>query len=332
MGYQVYKCIDAGTEFCPCHLSENNQCILCSALQDKDKCDCEHWSGVCIYQRFIENGKKATETRKYYQCDIVKKDKIGKGLLKLIIKVPEYLSDRLTEPGSFVFLKNPSDKVTFDVPIAVMEVNRKKCTITVVLKILGVKTKRIEQLMTGEKITVKGPFWNGILGLRHIKNLKDSTVLVIARGIGQAPMIPPLKELYNNNNKIITIIDKGKEGVEFIRPYLDRFSHVNIYTSVIDKGIGSRKFEDVFKNIVVHDKVSLVHCDTGDFIIKKVMRYIKEIEKEKGLNIDFSCCNNFKMCCGEGICGCCTNRRDSNIKRMCKYQGDPKDILEECEH
>lgn len=326
MGYEVYKCIDAGSEFCPCHLAEEDSCILCSTLQNKQCSNC-NWSGVCIYQRFIDNGKKATKRRNYLKCDLLRKEKIGSELIKLIIKVPSDLSRDLNRPGSFVFLRNPKDSATFDVPIAVMEVNEKKQTISVVLKILGVKTKRLDELIVGQEVIVKGPFWNGILGLRYIHNIKNSTVLIIGRGIGQAPMILPMKELYENNNKIITLIDKGKEGVEFIRPYIDRYSHVNIYCPIVEKGEISKKFIDIFQKIVVNDKVELVHCDTSDYLIKKIISLTEEIERINNHEVSLSCCNNFKMCCGEGICGSCTHSRESNVKRMCKYQGDPVDIL-----
>lgn len=47
MDYEVIDCIDAGTEFCPCHLAEEGECILCSQLHGKCFCDCVNWKGVC---------------------------------------------------------------------------------------------------------------------------------------------------------------------------------------------------------------------------------------------------------------------------------------------
>jgi len=46
-------------------------------------------------------------------------------------------------------------------------------------------------------------------------------------------------------------------------------------------------------------------------------------------NIKFSCCNNEKMCCGEGVCGACTiMNNDEKLRRLCKIQTEPKHILE----
>ena len=65
---ETIDCIDAGTEFCPCHLAESGECILCSQLQGGHFCDCLNWKGVCIYQEFHDNGNKAKEQRKTYTC------------------------------------------------------------------------------------------------------------------------------------------------------------------------------------------------------------------------------------------------------------------------
>ena len=49
MKYEIIDCIDAGTEYCPCHLAETGDCILCSELCSKTFCDCVNWKGTCIY-------------------------------------------------------------------------------------------------------------------------------------------------------------------------------------------------------------------------------------------------------------------------------------------
>jgi dihydroorotate dehydrogenase electron transfer subunit len=57
------------------------------------------------------------------------------------------------------------------------------------------------------------------------------------------------------------------------------------------------------------------------------LNYLNSAEDFK--NIKFSCANNAKMCCAEGICGTCTNRYKGHVtKKLCKYQTDPKFIFE----
>ena len=70
---ETIDCIDAGTEYCPCHLAESGECILCSQLQGSHFCDCLNWNGVCIYQELYNNGNKAKEQRKAYTCKVSEK-------------------------------------------------------------------------------------------------------------------------------------------------------------------------------------------------------------------------------------------------------------------
>ena len=59
----------------------------------------------------------------------------------------------------------------------------------------------------------------------------------------------------------------------------------------------------------------------------KVIEYLDSLDRKDVL---LSCCNNFKMCCGEGICGACTARyKGHRVKRFCKVQTDPRSIFEE---
>ena len=57
-----------------------------------------------------------------------------------------------------------------------------------------------------------------------------------------------------------------------------------------------------------------------------VIDFLDELERQ---DIDSSCCNNFKMCCGEGVCGSCTARFSGHrVKRFCKIQASPRSIFE----
>ena len=65
---EAIDCIDAGTEYCPCKLAESGECLICSQCQGECFCDCLNWKGVCIYQELYNNGNKAKEGRKTYDC------------------------------------------------------------------------------------------------------------------------------------------------------------------------------------------------------------------------------------------------------------------------
>ena len=78
----------------------------------------------------------------------------------------------LVHPGSYVFVRRPDTDTRFDTPISIMDTDTRNNTITIAIEIKGSKTKALDVLKLGEEMLVKAPFWNGILGLKNINQLK----------------------------------------------------------------------------------------------------------------------------------------------------------------
>ncbi|KYH35733.1 dihydroorotate dehydrogenase B (NAD(+)), electron transfer subunit [Clostridium tepidiprofundi DSM 19306] len=329
---------------CPCHLAETGDCIICSQLQGATGCDCANWKGVCIYQEYIWNNKKAKSGRKYYKCSIIRKTNFSENSIILTIKAPEMLVNNLIYPGSFVFLRNPNTDQFYDFPISIMDADIQNSSLTFAIELKGIKTKKVNELKIQDELLVKGPFWNGVLGLRNINNVKNSVCLTIARGIGQAPLVPVLKKLYKNNNKIISILDKGNYNDNFIYEYLLNYDCEIIHCNTFENGKLTTEFKELLIDILLKNNIKLVHCSAADILNYNVMKIVEnvseslyavdlnninEIMSKSNPSIKFTCCNNAKMSCGEGICGCCTRKnKDHKLRRMCKMQTDPKYVLE----
>lgn len=326
MGYEPYRCIDCGSEFCPCHLAESGNCILCTHLDGKDFCDCVNWNGVCIYQEFVQNNFKAKPGRRHQAFPIVYKNILNDTLLILKIKVTKKLASDLVVPGSFVFIRKTDSEQTFDTPICVMDSDTDKDIITLAIELKGLKTKSLSSLNEGDSITLKGPFWNGILGIDTILNIKNKNCVLICRGIGQAPMVPVMEKLYSNGNKITVILDEGTLQTVFIEEALNKYAFEVIKTNtLVLGGILDCNFRKILEGILARETISLVHCDSTDIVSNQV----RKIVEAHDINIDFSCSNNEKMCCGEGVCGCCTIMNDDEkLRRLCKMQTKPKYIFE----
>lgn len=326
MSYEPYNCIDCGSEYCPCHLAESGNCILCSHLDGKDFCDCCNWNGVCIYQEFVQNNFKAKPGRKYQGCRVVSKTVIEEKILILKVKATDKLVSELVNPGSFVFIRRKEYESTFDTPICIMDADTENELLTLAIEMKGIKTKVLEKVEVDEELLVKGPFWNGIMGIKSVTDIKNKVCLLVVRGIGQAPMVPVLKRLKQNNNKIIVILDKKPFDSIFIKDVLDDYaSEVIECTTLLQGGIISEECRKLLWKILDKEKIELVHCDSADILNYQIMKIIDAYDK----NIKFSCCNNEKMCCGEGVCGCCTIiNNDEKLRRLCKMQTDPKYIFE----
>ena len=322
---ETIDCIDAGTEFCPCHLAESGECILCSQLQGSHFCDCLNWKGVCIYQEFYDNGNKAKEQRKVYKCKVSEKVLYPDDVLLVKFEAPHKLVIDLARPGSFIFVRS-EENVYFDVPISILDSDIETNIISIMIEIRGIKTKQLLNIEAGGNITIRGPYWNGVFCLKNIRKQKNNDTIVIARGIGMAPMIPVIKRLIENDNTVTLIVDKQPFKDIYVTEWLDKFNIVPQEMNLIEKGELSPEGKVAIKSLIKYNNISLIHIAGADILTYSVIDFLDSLERE---DIDLSCCNNFKMCCGEGVCGSCTARFSGHrVKRFCKVQASPRGIFE----
>lgn len=318
-------CIDCGTEYCPCHLAESGECIMCSQLQGECFCDCVNWKGVCVYQELFNNGMKAKEGRKTYNCEVVFVEEVNESLMMIKFKAPHKLAIDLVKPGSYIFIRTDENNF-FDVPISIMESDIEEDILTIVVEVRGIKTKKIQETKVGQEIVIRGPYWNGAFGIDNINKQKDKNCLVLARGIGMAPMMPVIRKLVTTNNEVDVFIDKASYKNIFAKEYLDKYNIVPKETTLLDKGNLSDEGKFIIKNAIQDKNISHIHLAGADILTYTVIEYLDELNRS---DITLSCCNNFKMCCGEGICGACTARfAGHKVKRFCKVQSDPRNIFE----
>ncbi|MGG7212058.1 sulfide/dihydroorotate dehydrogenase-like FAD/NAD-binding protein [Clostridium nigeriense] len=323
---EIVECIDSGTEYCPCKLAEAGECIICSQLQGGCFCDCLNWKGVCIYHEFINNGSKAKEGRKTYNC-LVKETKLyEKDILLIKFEVPHKLAIDLVKPGSFIFIRPDEDNIYFDVPISILESNIETNIVSIMIEIRGIKTKNLLEIKDGESITIRGPYWNGVFGLNNLNSQINNNVLVLARGIGMAPMIPVIRKLSINKNNINLILDNTPYKDNYVKEYLDEYAVKITNEILIDKGELSDESKVIIKNLINEKDIKYIHIAGADILTVKLIDYLNSLDRK---DIKLSCCNNIKMCCGEGICGSCTVRFSGHrVKRFCKVQTDPRNVFE----
>ncbi|MCI9070946.1 sulfide/dihydroorotate dehydrogenase-like FAD/NAD-binding protein [Clostridium sp.] len=322
---ETIDCIDAGSEFCPCHLAESGECILCSQLQGSHFCDCLNWKGVCIYQEFHDNGNKAKEQRKTYTCKVSEKILYPDDILLIKFEAPHKLVIDLARPGSFIFVRS-EENVYFDVPISILESDIETNIISIMIEVRGIKTKQLLNIKAGGNITIRGPYWNGVFGLKNIGKQKNNETLVIARGIGMAPMMPVIEKLIKNGNSVTLLLDKQPFKDIYVSEWLDKLNIVPQEMNLIEKGQLSPEGKVAIKSIVKYNNISLIHIAGADILTYSIIDFLDSLERQ---DIDLSCCNNFKMCCGEGVCGSCTARFSGHrVKRFCKVQASPRGIFE----
>ena len=145
MEQNFYDCIDCGTENCPCYLAATGDCLVCSRLAGKDYCDC-NWKGVCIYNEFIQSGKKINNVREEFTAKVEENKRYGQDTVVLVLDVGRGFALKCAKPGSYVFLKRAEDEDFYNIPISVMKSDITGGKIHLAVKEMSAKSKRITEV------------------------------------------------------------------------------------------------------------------------------------------------------------------------------------------
>ncbi|AKL95336.1 hypothetical protein CACET_c18880 [Clostridium aceticum] len=306
MNNHRWQCIDAGSDYCPCYLAETMDCITCSHLKGKEFCDCD-WRGVCIYQSFTFEGNRKKDPRVDFHAEIVERKELGDKIIVFTLRVPHSFARQVNQPGSYIFIRNKDFGQYFDIPISVMYVDGQKDLIKIAVEIHGVKTKTIKNVE--DSMSIRGPYWNGVFGLEHLKQAQNANCLIVTRGIAQAPAILVTNYLLRNNNAIDVLIDQGSTDYNFIEEFckVKNLGKCDLYEP---EGI------ELLQEIMDKKSYDLIFIGASDYLQKRLYDSVEELKKKKVVTT-----NNNEICCGEGICGSCTIYDMNGIPiRTCKTQ------------
>ena len=200
------------------------------------------------------------------------------------------------KPGQFVMVWV---RGIDEVPMGLSRIN----SITV-LKV-GETTSKLFELKEGDSFGLRGPFGRGFS-----LPSKNEKILIIAGGVGAAPLSPYAEAAYAAGSEVHTILG-ARSADELI--FEKRFLKVGkVYISTDDGSKGTKGFvTDVFKELdfSVYDKILICGKESMMVSIFRLIKDRKVLEKT-----EFSLQRYFK--CGIGICGsCCIDRSGS---RVCK--------------
>ena len=309
---KTHNCIDAGSKYCPCNLANTMDCISCSHLGGEDFCDC-NWNGVCILYEYYMNNKQCSDFRKAYKGVVKDKVFLDKNLILLKIKLDKKLLNELNTIGSYVFINKVNCNDYYEIPMSIFNIDEDY--IYIIYQEIGPKTKNIQ---CEKELSIRGPYWNGIIGEHKLSNVSNSNILIIARGIGQSSILIPLKKLIKRNNKVILFLDKGKLNSLYCLNYIP---DKNIRIEMLDlfSSEGEKKLIDFIKK----NPIDILLSAGAEMLHRKVISIVKESAKD----IKIFLTNNNILCCGEGVCGSCTRKIDSKERiKTCKTLIDPRKI------
>jgi ferredoxin/flavodoxin---NADP+ reductase len=127
---------------------------------------------------------------------ILKKREIAPGIFEFEVEAPQIAAKAL--PGHFVIVM--PEESGERIPLTIGDSDPKTGTITLVMMIVGVSTQKLSKLKEGTRFyALLGP-------LGHPSQVERfGTVLMVAGGVGAAPIHPIAKKLKQAGNKVITI-------------------------------------------------------------------------------------------------------------------------------
>jgi NAD(P)H-flavin reductase len=295
------KCIDAGSDFCPCHLAESGQCIVCSVLRGEPECACQ-WTGTCILaQTTWVSG--LNHKRESIPAPILARIEVGAGTEILHVGAPSRLAAQLTRPGSFVFVRGRDDAY-FDTPLAVVQSFPGQQRIVLAYTRMGPKTQALSDC--SDRLWLRGPYWNGIRGHEIIESVRGRRALLVLSGMAQVCGPNIARTLLRNGNQVSLVYDTPP--FPFVTPYLQDVPTAHFIN--LNSGRGRAAIRDVLREEVP----DCLFSGGG----KPQHALLRRTMDELGLTAPMATSRTRRMCCGEGVCGACVTELDGTLIRNCK--------------
>ena len=235
--------------------------------------------------------------------EILEKKKIAPDIFRFEVFAP-LVADKF-QAGQFIVLRplESSERI----PLTIMQSNREKGTITLIVKAIGLSTKQLAGLAEGEAICdLLGP-----LG-QPSEIQKFGKVLVIGGGVGTAVSFAVAKSLREAGNKIVSIIGARNKELMILE---DEFRLISdkLFLLTDDGSYGEKGF------VTEKLKVLLAEEHKFDRVIAAgplpMMRAVVEMTREMHLPTIVSL--NPIMVDGIGMCGGCRAIIDGEIKFVC---------------
>lgn len=111
-----YRCVDVGSEKCPCVLMEAGQCYTCRMCRD-GVCACgESWRGSCPYTTWLQQGGCAQEAPRVSEASILAVREYAPHLSVVTLSVPRGLAQHCRTLGTYIIVES----LGWQIPLSVL--------------------------------------------------------------------------------------------------------------------------------------------------------------------------------------------------------------------
>lgn len=199
-------------------------------------------------------------------------------------------------PGQYFMLWNPGDD---EIPISISNfTSENKISFTICSK--GQTSENFLRRKESELVGLRGPYGNGF------KIVNKGTVIILAGGMGIAPLRYLLHKLkLNSNVQIILIYGSRSKNELFFKKELENLS-IDCNFCTDDGSVGYKGFPtDILNKILKTSntvKISAIYTCGPEIMLKNVLKVVKQYSLEKITQISLA---DRYIRCGFGICGSC---------------------------
>lgn len=242
---------------------------------------------------------------------IVRKEQLAQNIYLMDIEAPRVAKS--CYPGQFIIIK--MDAKGERIPLTICDYNRQSGIVTIVFQTVGASTIKMTEYNEGDSfLDFVGPLGReSELVHEDLEQLKNKKILLIAGGVGAAPVYPQVKWLHNHGIEADVIVGtKTKETLILEKEMRDVAG--NLYIATDDGSYGFKGLvTDVLKDLVENkgNKYDLCICIGPMIMMKFVTILTKELEIPTIVSL------NPIMVDGTGMCGACRVTVGEEIKFAC---------------
>lgn len=234
---------------------------------------------------------------------VVKRRQLGQSIVLLEVEAPAVAAK--AEPGQFVIVR--MDEKSERIPLTVMDFNRERGTITIVIQDVGYSSALINQMEEGSAFQD----FVGPLGVAsEIENY--GTVVCIGGGLGVAPVYPIARALKEAGNRVISVI--GARNADLL--ILEEEMHAVSDELVITTDDGSKGIKGFATDGLAHI-LAQGHDVKAIWVIGPMVMMRSVVNYTRPLGLKTIVSMNPVMVDGTGMCGACRVSVGNETKFAC---------------
>ncbi len=225
--------------------------------------------------------------------EILQKTELSPQIHEIVVDAPQIVGKAL--PGQFVVVM--ADERAERIPLTIADFDRERGTLTMVLMVVGASSLKLSRLEVGDELyALIGP-------LGKASEIEPyGTVVMVAGGVGAAPVYPIARAFYEAGSRVISIQGARSKDLLFWTDRLASVSHEHVVTT--DDGTAGRQglVTDPLKEMLEQDCEKAIECvyAIGPAVM---MKFCSLTTQPFGVKTVVSL--NSVMIDGTGMCGGC---------------------------